>query len=179
MQEIEDAALTEGEEETLNARRKVLANASTIRERISQCYALLSGDDETPGAVDLLGEASNAIDAAAQVDNTLSDAAGQLLDLYYTAKDVSADLIGRLDGYDTNDAELDEIEQRIDLIYKLKRKYGDTVEDIIAFGKTAREELDRIQFSQERAEHLQAENTVCMFWRGQGRGPDPDPSAGL
>ena len=157
MQEIEDAALTEGEEETLNARRKVLANASTIRERISQCYALLSGDDETPGAVDLLGEASNAIDAAAQVDNTLSDAAGQLLDLYYTAKDVSADLIGRLDGYDTNDAELDEIEQRIDLIYKLKRKYGDTVEDIIAFGKAAREELDRIQFSQERAEHLQAE----------------------
>ena len=87
----------------------------------------------------------------------LEDAAGQLLDLYYTAKDVSADLIGRLDGYDTNDAELDEIEQRIDLIYKLKRKYGDTVEDIIAFGKTAREELDRIQFSQERAEHLQAE----------------------
>ena len=91
------------------------------------------------------------------MDNTLSDAAGQLLDLYYTAKDVSADLIGRLDGYDTNDAELDEIEQRIDLIYKLKRKYGDTVEDIIAFGKAAREELDRIQFSQERAEHLQAE----------------------
>ena len=87
----------------------------------------------------------------------LEDAAGQLLDLYYTTKDVSADLIGRLDGYDTNDAELDEIEQRIDLIYKLKRKYGDTVEDIIAFGKTAREELDRIQFSQERAEHLQAE----------------------
>ena len=116
--------------------------------------------------MDLLGEASNAIDAAAQVDNTLSDAAGQLLDLYYTAKDVSADLIGRLDGYDTNDAELDEIEQRIDLIYKLKRKYGDTVEDIIAFGKAAREELDRIQFSQERAEHLQAEK-------------HRDPSAGL
>ena len=159
VQEIEDAGLTAGEEQTLESRprRKVLANASTIRERISQCYALLSGDDETPGAVDLLGEASNAIDAAAQVDNTLSDAAGQLLDLYYTAKDVSADLIGRLDGYDTNDAELDEIEQRIDLIYKLKRKYGDTVEDIIAFGKVAREELDRIQFSQERAEHLQAE----------------------
>ena len=80
----------------------------------------------------------------------LEDAAGQLLDLYYTAKDVSADLIGRLDGYDTNDAELDEIEQRIDLIYKLKRKYGDTVEDIIAFGKAAREELDRMDDEQFR-----------------------------
>lgn len=106
VQEIEDASLTAGEEETLMARRKVLANASTIRERISQSYALLSGGDDAPGAVDLLGEASNAIDGAAQLDSGLSAAAGQLLDLYYTAKDLSADLIGRLEGYETNDAEL-------------------------------------------------------------------------
>ena len=156
-QEIEDAALTAGEEQTLESRRKVLSNASTIRDRIAQCYALLSGDDETPGAVDLLGEASNAVDAAAQLDGELSTSAGQLLDLYYNAKDAAADLIGRLDAYETNDAELDEIEQRIDLIYKLKRKYGDTVEDIIAFGQKAREELELIQSSQERVEHLQAE----------------------
>ena len=157
VQEIEDAALTAGEEQTLESRRKVLSNASTIRDRIAQCYALLSGDDETPGAVDLLGEASNAVDAAAQLDGELSTSAGQLLDLYYNAKDTAADLIGRLDAYETNDAELDEIEQRIDLIYKLKRKYGDTVEDIIAFGQKAREELELIQSSQERVEHLQAE----------------------
>ena len=157
VQEIEDAALTAGEEQTLESRRKVLSNASTIRDRIEQCYALLSGDDETPGAVDLLGEASNAVDAAAQLDGELSTSAGQLLDLYYNAKDAAADLIGRLDAYETNDAELDEIEQRIDLIYKLKRKYGDTVEDIIAFGQKAREELELIQSSQERVEHLQAE----------------------
>ena len=157
VQEIEDAALTAGEEQTLESRRKVLSNASTIRGRIAQCYALLSGDDETPGAVDLLGEASNAVDAAAQLDGELSTSAGQLLDLYYNAKDAAADLIGRLDAYETNDAELDEIEQRIDLIYKLKRKYGDTVEDIIAFGQKARENLELIQSSQERVEHLQAE----------------------
>ena len=157
VQEIDDAALTAGEEQTLESRRKVLANASTIRDRIAQCYALLSGGDEAPGAVDLLGEASNAVDAAAQLDGELSAGAGQLLDLYYTAKDVAADLIGRLDAYDTNDAELDEIEQRIDLIYKLRRKYGDTVEDILAFGERARKELEMIQSSQERVEHLQKE----------------------
>ena len=157
VQEIDDAALTAGEEQTLESRRKVLANASTIRDRIAQCYALLSGGDEAPGAVDLLGEASNAVDAAAQLDGALSAGAGQLLDLYYTAKDVAADLIGRLDAYDTNDAELDEIEQRIDLIYKLRRKYGDTVEDILAFGERARQELEMIQSSQERVEHLQKE----------------------
>ena len=132
VQEIEDAGLTAGEEQTLESRRKILANASAIRDKIAQSYALLSGDDEASGAVDLLGEASN-------------------------AKDVAADLIGRLDSYDTNDAELDEIEQRLDLIYKLKRKYGDTVEDVIAFGQNAREELERIQSSQERHDHLQAE----------------------
>ena len=157
VQEIDDAALTAGEEQTLESRRKVLANASTIRDRIAQCYVLLSGGDEAPGAVDLLGEASNAVDAAAQLDGELSAGAGQLLDLYYTAKDVAADLIGRLDAYDTNDAELDEIEQRIDLIYKLRRKYGDTVEDILAFGERARQELEMIQSSQERVEHLQKE----------------------
>ena len=157
VQEIENAALTAGEEQTLESRRRVLANASTIRDRIAQCYALLSGGDEEAGAVDLLGEASNAASDAAQLDEALSGAAGQLTDLYYTAKDVAADLVGRLDAYETNDAELDEIEQRLDLLYKLKRKYGDTVEDVIAFGQKAREELQNIQTSQERYDHLQAE----------------------
>ena len=157
VQEIDDADLKVGEEQALESRRKVLANASTIRDRIAQAYALLSGGDDSSGAVDFLGEASNAIDTAAQLDGELSASAGQLLDLYYTAKDVAADLIGRLDEYDTNDAELDAVEQRIDRIYKLKRKYGDTVEDILAFGDKARQELEMIQSSQERAEHLQAE----------------------
>ena len=157
VQEIEDAGLTAGEEQTLESRRKVLANASTIRDRVAKAYALLSGDDETPGAVDLLGEASNAMDTAAQLDGSLSGVSGTLMDLYYSAKDAAADLIDRLDAYETNDAELDEVEQRLDLLYKLKRKYGDTVEDIIAFGQKAREELEQIQFSEQRHDQLQAE----------------------
>lgn len=157
VQEIEDAGLTAGEEQTLENRRKVLSNASAIRDRLAQSYALLSGSDDAAGAVDLLGEASNAVDAAAQLDPALTAAAGQLLDLYYNAKDVAADLIGRLDTYDTNDAELDEVEQRMDLLYRLKRKYGSTVEDVIAFGQKAREELDNIQHSQQRYDALQAE----------------------
>ena len=157
VQEIEDAGLTAGEEQALENRRKVLSNASAIRDRLAQSYALLSGSDDAAGAVDLLGEASNAVDAAAQLDPALTAAAGQLLDLYYNAKDVAADLIGRLDTYDTNDAELDEVEQRLDLLYRLKRKYGSTVEDVIAFGQKAREELDNIQHSQQRYDALQAE----------------------
>ncbi len=157
VQEIEEAGLTAGEEQTLEARRKVLANASTIRDRVAKTHALLSGDDDTPGAVDLLGEASNAMDTAAQLDESLSGVSGTLMDLYYSAKDAAAELIDRLDAYDTNDAELDEIEQRLDLLYRLKRKYGDTVGDIIAFGQKAREELEQIQFSEQRHDQLQAE----------------------
>lgn len=157
VQEIEEAGLTAGEEQTLEARRKVLANASTIRDRVAKAHALLSGDDDTPGAVDLLGEASNAMDTAAQLDESLSGVSGTLMDLYYSAKDAAAELIDRLDAYDTNNAELDEIEQRLDLLYRLKRKYGDTVEDIIAFGQKAREELEQIQFSEQRHDQLQAE----------------------
>lgn len=157
VQEIEEAGLTAGEEQTLEARRKVLANASTIRDRVAKAHALLSGDDDTPGAVDLLGEASNAMDTAAQLDESLSGVSGTLMDLYYSAKDAAAELIDRLDAYDTNDAELDEIEQRLDLLYRLKRKYGDTVEDIISFGQKAREELEQIQFSEQRHDQLQAE----------------------
>ena len=157
VQEIEDAGLTAGEEQILENRRKVLANASTIRDRLAQSYALLSGGDESAGSVDLLGEASHALDVAAQLDPALADPAGQLLDLYYNAKDVAADLIGRLDAYDTNDAELDEVEQRLDLLYRLKRKYGSTVEDVITFGQKAREELENIQSSQQRHDELQAE----------------------
>ena len=157
VQEIEEAGLTAGEEQTLEARRKVLANASTIRDRVAKAHALLSGDDDTPGAVDLLGEASNAMDTAAQLDESLSGVSGTLMDLYYSAKDAAEELIDRLDAYDTNDAELDEIEQRLDLLYRLKRKYGDTVEDIIAFGQKAREELEQIQFSEQRHDQLQAE----------------------
>ena len=155
--EIDAAALTPGEEETLTARRKVLANASAIRERIAQAYGALSGGDESLGGVDLLGEASNAVDAAAQLDESLAGPAGQLMDLYYMAKDLSAELVGRLENYESNDEALDEIEQRLDLIYKLKRKYGGTVEDILAFGEKARAELERIQSSQEEQEQLQAE----------------------
>lgn len=157
VQEIEEAGLTAGEEQTLESRRKVLANASTIRDRVAKAHALLSGDDDTPGAVDLLGEASNAMDTAAQMDESLSGVSGTLMDLYYSAKDAAAELIDRLDAYDTNDAELDEIEQRLDLLYRLKRKYADTVEDIIAFGQKAREELEQIQFSEQRHDQLQAE----------------------
>ena len=149
VQEIEEAGLTAGEEQTLEARRKVLANASTIRDRVAKAHALLSGDDDTPGAVDLLGEASNAMDTAAQLDESLSGVSGTLMDLYYSAKDAAAELIDRLDAYDTNDAELDEIEQRLDLLYRLKIQYSEQRHD-----QLQAEKLRLYGLAREKAEAL-------------------------
>lgn len=155
--EIDAAALTAGEEETLEARRTVLSNAEEIRSRMAAAYAALSGSDEEGGICDLLGQASNDVVAAAGLDPALSEDADRLSELYYIAKDVAADLVGRLEDYESNDAELDEIEQRLDLIYKLRRKYGDTIEQILAFGENARSELERIQLSEQHRTRLEKE----------------------
>ena len=93
------------------------------------------------------------MDTAAQLDESLSGVSGTLMDLYYSAKDAAAELIDRLDAYDTNDAELDEIEQRLDLLYRLKRKYGDTVEDISGTISCRRK------------------SCACMVWRAKRRRP--------
>ncbi len=152
--EIDAAALTAGEEETLENRRTVLANAETIREKLGACHAVLFGTDEEGGVCDWLGRASNDMAAAAQLDPALAAQADRLSELYYGAKDAAAELSGMLEDYEANDAELDEVEQRLDLIYKLRRKYGDTVEEILAFGEQARQELHRIQFSEQRYAEL-------------------------
>ncbi len=155
--EIDDAALQDGEEEQLDARRKILANAVDIREKLTHAYAVLSDLGETQSGCDLLGEAANALEFAAELDPTLQENASKASELYYAAKDIAADLANQMDGYESNDAELDEIETRIDLIYKLKRKYGSTIAQILAFGEESRAELSRIQFSEAHAAQLEAE----------------------
>lgn len=152
--EIDAAALTAGEEETLESRRTILSNAETIRAKLNACYAALSGTDEEGGVCDWLGRASNDMMSAAQLDASLAGQADRLAELYYSAKDAATELSGMLEDYESNDTELDEIERRLDLIYKLRRKYGNTVEEILAFGEQARQELQQIQFSEQRYAEL-------------------------
>ncbi len=155
--EIDAAALTDGEEPQLDARRKILANASEIREQLTHAHAVLSDLGEAQAGCDLLGEATNALEIAAELDESLQQNAGKLSELYYTAKEIATELASQMDGYESNDAELDEIEQRLDLIYKLKRKYGDSVTKILSFCEESRAELARIQFAEEHSAHLEAE----------------------
>jgi DNA repair protein RecN (Recombination protein N) len=160
--EIDAAALKAGEETELEARRRVLANAEAIREKLAQARSLLSGDDETSGAVDLLGEAGNAMQAAGQLDPALSDTASHLADAYYSLKELAADLADRAEDYESGGAELAGIEDRLDVIYRLKQKYGADTQAILAYGEKAHRELDAIQFSEQRRAELAAQKRALF-----------------
>lgn len=152
--EIDGASLKEGEEDALETRRSVLANAEAIREKLTQAYQLLSGGDEDRGAVDLLGEAGNALQGAAELDVSLVQNAEALSGYYYSAKELAAELADKLEDYDNSGAELNEIEERLDVLYRLRQKYGADIAAVIAFGEKARTELENIQMSDQRRAEL-------------------------
>ncbi len=157
LEEIDAAELKADEEETLQARRQVLANAETIRKSILCVYGLLSGGDEQSGVVDYLGEASNTLQAAAELDPSLAQDAEHLTEWYYNLQEMAADMAGRVDEYDSDESALNEIEERLDFLYRLKQKYGQTIADVLAYAEKIREELHNIQSSDQRREELEKE----------------------
>lgn len=155
LNEIEDAALQIGEEERLIARRQIISHAQTILEQIASAHAALSGGDEFSGAADLLGGANGALEQAASLDESLQPMQERLADLYYNARELAVDLAARLDDYGFDPAELDQLEQRLDVIYRLKNKYGVTsVEELLHLAEKSREELEHIERADETLEQL-------------------------
>ena len=155
LNEIEDAALQIGEEERLIARRQIVSHAQTILEQIASAHSALSGGDEFSGAADLLGGANGALEQAAVLDESLQPLQERLADLYYSARELAVDLASRLDDYGFDPAELDQLEQRLDTIYRLKNKYGaDSVEELLHMAEKSREELEHIERADETLEQL-------------------------
>lgn len=157
LEEIESASLSAGEEEQLISRRQVAAHAATILEQLAAAHAAIGGGDDFSGAADLLGDAVGALGQAAGLDPELVPASERLSELYYAARELSGELADRLEGYEFDPGELDAIEERLDLIYRLKQKYGGSVEEILKTGQEAREELERIESSAETLAALNAQ----------------------
>lgn len=157
LDEIDAAELKPDEEEELLAKRRVLANAETIRKNILRVYGILSGSDDASGAVDYLGEASNALQAAAELDPSLAQDAEHLTEWYYNVQELAGDMADRVESYDSDESALNEIEERLDVLYRLKQKYGQSIADVMAFAEKARKELHAIQFSDQRRKELEAE----------------------
>ena len=158
--EIEKAEINPGEWEKLKIRRTELQNYEKIQGGLYGAYEALSGGDDFTGAVQLLSGAFRELSSIAQYSEEAENLSKKLGDLYYEVEDVADTLRSSVndDGY--SQAELEEIENRINLIYNLSKKYGETEEDILGFLENAKKELNDISFSDEKLE-------ICTYFEKQ------------
>lgn len=155
---IDAAALQPGEEKTLQERKTVITHAQSILEGITAAHLALAGDEdgEQAGAADLLGGAVDGLQNSARLDESLAAMSERLNELYYSARDLATDLADRLDAYGFDAGELDQIESRLDTIYRIKQKFGMEVEELLARRDTAAAELEKFQSSGQRIAELKA-----------------------
>jgi len=153
--EIEGAALKAGEEEELLEQKKRLGSMDKLMRLTGESISLLyDGSDRIPSACDQLGDALSKLQEAAEIDNTLNSFADALADAYAAVEDTARELKREADKQENDPAALDEIEERLQVIYKLKRKYGGTVEAVLAFYDKVVEELDFLANSNEKVTEL-------------------------
>ena len=153
--EIESAALSPGEDDELSAQRKRLNNAAKIAESLAAADAALNGDDEAEGLVTLLDTAKDAAMTAGRYIESLSQTAQRMEEMYYELREYASDIHAL--ATDTEpEGDVNAIENRLDLIYKLKHKYGATIEEVLARAEEARGELSAITHSEERKKELES-----------------------
>ena len=155
IEELERAELRPGEEEELSARREILRNAERLTNAIDGAWQALTGGDDGEGAVSLLMTAEDHLSLGGRYSEELAELSKKAEQLRYELDDLAElvrDARGALDFYP---GELDEIEERLDRIHRLKKKYGSTVEEMLDYLEGCRKELDDIQFSDDRAIQLE------------------------
>lgn len=155
--EIEGARLTPGEEEELLSQREIIRNAEKITGALGLSYQLLTGGEEGLGIVSALESLGEELDTASRFIEELGDYREKTEDLRYELEELSSTLRGYLDDYNFDPRQLDEIEGRLDLIHRLKKKYGATIQEILDYGERSAQELDELTFADERAEKLRGE----------------------
>ena len=156
---IDAAALQPGEEKNLQERKTVITHAQGILDGITAAHLALAGDEdgEQPGAADLLGGAVEGFQNSARLDETLAPLSERLNDLYYSARDLATELADRLDAYGFDPGELDMIESRLDTIYRIKKKFGMEVEELLARREAAAAELENFQSSGQKIGELKTQ----------------------
>lgn len=156
---IDAAALQPGEEKTLQERKNVITHAQSILAGITAAHLALAGDEdgEQAGAADLLGGAVDGLQNSARLDESLTAMSERLNDLYYSARELATDLADRLDAYGFDAGELDQIETRLDTIYRIKQKFGMEVHELLARREAAAAELETFQSSGQKIAELKAQ----------------------
>ena len=152
--ELERADLQEGEEEALLARRNILRNGEKFLSAISAADACLNGGDESLGAVSAIKEAEDALRGLRSLGDEFVGLSDRLESLRCEAYDLAETIRDKKDEYDFSPQELDAVESRCDQLYRLKKKYGSSVEEMLAYLERSREELDRIEYADDRLVQL-------------------------
>lgn len=157
IKEIEDADVKIGEWEELEKRKKVLQNAELLISLVNSASEILDGGENFNGVSDMMNTASNMLIKAADLDESLSDISNAVTEMSYNISDCATELKNFLYSLDINPGELDTIEDRLDVLYRLSKKYGSNEEEILKFLDESQKELDEITFSDKLKEELEIE----------------------
>jgi DNA repair protein RecN (Recombination protein N) len=162
-EEIEAARLKPGEDEELRKERDRLANAESLAQNAQEALAVLDeGSPETPAATDLIGQAAQALGALAKIDAAQSELANQADLLLDTISDVIHNLRDYLEEIEFNPKRLEDVEERLDLIHSLIRKYGGSIPAVVAYGADARKQLETITGAAERINELEMQEAKLL-----------------
>lgn len=152
--EIEKAELEPGEGEALEERRKLLQNAERLSKGMDEAVEALYGGDETDGAAGLLSEAEHALARLARFSDRFTSLHDRVSDLMYQVQDVAEEARDTREELSYSADELEQLEARLDVIHRLRRKYGATCQDILDYLEGAKKELDEIEFADDHLERL-------------------------
>ena len=154
IEEISRAELEPGEDEELEARRKVLQNSEKLSDAINEAVDCLYGNDDADGAASLMAQAERELSRIVRYGDEFAALHERVRDLMYQVQDAAEELRDTRDSFEYSADELERIESRLDVIHRLRRKYGATCADILAYLEKAKQELDEIEFADDHLERL-------------------------
>jgi len=167
VQEIEDARLRPGEEEALLEERNLLANAERLMELSDAAYESLYGDLEEGSILDRMSQVIAHLSHLEGLDRRLGEQRRLAEELSYQLQELARSLRDYRDGLEFDPRRLTQVEERLDLIFRLKRKYGDSIEEILAFGQRAARELESLSHSEERTAELEVQEEQLLAELGE------------
>ncbi len=160
IQEIDRAELKAGEDQELEEKRKLMRSGEKLMNALNEAAGALYGGDDTDGAVSLVSQAQHALGLVADVSESIDTAYNQVTELSYSVVDAAERVRDLRDSFDFSPGELEAVESRLDVIHRLRRKYGATCEDILNYQKKCKKELDEIQMADDTIAQLQAQFRV-------------------
>lgn len=165
IQEIESAALKPGEDDELDARRTMIRNAGRIAQAVGDAYATLSGGEDSPGAQELVAAAAENLNSITEFYPEIAALASRIASLSFELDDCVTDLRSYVDSADYGEDDIETIEQRLDTVYRLKLKYGGSIEAVLLYLENSQAELEAIEHSDETAKllskHIAEEQGIC------------------